>query len=428
MSKVTKETNKPPKYSKVGKYAVIYQNRKPIYLPGLYGSPESKAAYARFEAEWWSNGGNRSKTTFQPFGKESVAADTTVRELCAAFLEHVEVTLASVNYTHYRIVVLDFLKKLYGDIPADNFKPSCLKLVRTEMIRSGRFCRNHINSYVTKIVRVFSWGVEEELVQPNTALALKAVKSLPPGAPGTFDHPEPKCVPDGVIAKTLPFLTPILKAMVLILRLTAMRPSELFVMTPAKIDRTRGNGLWYYRLPKHKTALHVGAKEIPLGKAVQKLFLPYLEGKADTKIIFSPQTAVLERNAIKRANRKTALTPSQTARDAARGKKSRKYNEAYNKDSFRTAIQRAVCRANKTLPPDEQIEQWNPYMLRRAAGTAIEIAEGLDKSQAMLGHRSPNPTRRYAKGQLKIAEEVARKQENPFDTEEEHGLAGSDVT
>jgi integrase len=169
-------------------------------------------------------------------------------------------------------------------------------------------------------------------------------------------------------------------------------------------------------LPKHKTAAHVGKKEIPLGAAVQKLFLPYLEGKADTEIIFSPRSAVQERNAIKRANRTSALTPSQIARDAAREKKPRKYNDTYNKDSYRTAIQRAVCRANKTLPPEEQIEQWCPYMLRRSAGTAVEIAEGLDKSQAMLGHKSPNPTRRYAKGQLKIAEEVARKQVNPFDT------------
>jgi len=418
MSKVTKKSSKPPKYSKVGKYAVIYLNRKPVFLPGRYNSPESKAAYARFEAEWWqSNAENRGKPTFLPSKEGSATADTTVKELCAGFLNHAKATLAPANYTHYRIVVLDFLTKLYGDVHVDSFKPSCLKLVRSEMVRSGRFCRNHINSYVTKIVRVFSWGVEEEHVQPNTALALEAVKSLPLGSPGTFDHPEPKCVPDDVIAKTLPFLTPIVRTMVQIQRLTGMRPSELFAMTPSSIDRTRGNGLWYYVLPKHKTVAHVGKKEIPLGEAVQKLFLPYLDGKADAEIIFSPQTAVLERNALKRANRKTALTPSQITRDAVREKKPRRYNETYNKDSYRTAIQRAVCRANKTLPPEEQIGQWNPYMLRRSAGTAVEIAEGLDKSQAMLGHRSPNPTRRYAKGQLKIAEEVARKQVNPFDTE-----------
>jgi len=42
MPKELKKSNKPPKYSKVGKYAVIYQDRKPVYLPGLHGSPESK--------------------------------------------------------------------------------------------------------------------------------------------------------------------------------------------------------------------------------------------------------------------------------------------------------------------------------------------------------------------------------------------------
>ena len=42
--------NRPPKYSKSGKYAVVYVNGERIYL-GLYGSPESRAAYSRFVAE-----------------------------------------------------------------------------------------------------------------------------------------------------------------------------------------------------------------------------------------------------------------------------------------------------------------------------------------------------------------------------------------
>ena len=41
---------------------------------------------------------------------------------------------------HYRVVVLDFLDKLYGDgASVESFKPRCLKLVREEMIKSQRF-------------------------------------------------------------------------------------------------------------------------------------------------------------------------------------------------------------------------------------------------------------------------------------------------
>jgi hypothetical protein len=45
-----KLSNRPPKYSKLKKYAVVYLHDKIHYL-GLYGSEESKVAYARFIAE-----------------------------------------------------------------------------------------------------------------------------------------------------------------------------------------------------------------------------------------------------------------------------------------------------------------------------------------------------------------------------------------
>jgi len=45
-----KLNNRPPKYCKMGKYAVVYFHGRPRYL-GLYGSPESKVVYAHIIAE-----------------------------------------------------------------------------------------------------------------------------------------------------------------------------------------------------------------------------------------------------------------------------------------------------------------------------------------------------------------------------------------
>ena len=58
------------------------------------------------------------------------------------------------------------------------------------------------------------------------------------------------------------------------------------------------------------------------------------------------------------------------------------------------------------------------YQIRHAAGTATEKTEGLDKAQALLGHRTANVTRRYAHSQLAIAEDMARNRHNPFDDAE----------
>ena len=179
--------NQPPKYCKMNKYAVVYLNGKPNYL-GLYGSQASKVAYARLIAAIQAN-----PTVFLQKEKKHV----TVSDLAAAFLDHAETSTDPITYIIYRTIVLDFLEKLYGDdIPVDEFKPSCLKLVREQMVKSRRFCRNTVNRHTQRIVSIFGWGVSEELVQETTHRALKTVKSLPEGTLGTFDHPEREDVPD----------------------------------------------------------------------------------------------------------------------------------------------------------------------------------------------------------------------------------------
>jgi len=130
--------NRPPKYQRSGKYAVVYHHGKRIYL-GEYGSPESHTAYSRFVAERQSN-----PTFHLPRGETSIS----VKELAVAFLDHAKVTQGDTDYKHCCTVILDFLLKLYGnDTPADSFKPSYLKLVREEMVKSRRFCRNTIRAY-----------------------------------------------------------------------------------------------------------------------------------------------------------------------------------------------------------------------------------------------------------------------------------------
>ena len=430
--------SKPPKYSKLRQYAVIYLHGKAHYL-GQYGSPESKAAYARFEAEWWQNARlaieRRSNPDIPPDNGsipvnpiQEAKPDTTVRELAAVFLDHAKETLAKQNYEHYRIVVFDFLLKLYGDkTPVDSFSPRCLKLVRVDMIQSQRFCRKMINDYTRRIVSMFSWAVSEELAHPNTVAALREVKGLRRGEQGTRDNPPRQEVPDDVVRQTLPFMSPTVAAMVQIQRMTGMRPTELCKMTVGDIDRSRENGLWYYTLKAqeaeqhaHKTELYIGKKVVPLGLPEQELIAPYLSGKEPTEAVFSPQTAMQEWYAERRANRKTPLTPSQQERDKTRAENPRsRMLEFYDRNSYRIAVANAIKKGNKVLPEGEKIPHWFPYQVRHAASTAIELTDGLDAAQAQMGHRTANVTKRYAHGQLKIAEELARDRQNP--------LAGDEV-
>ena len=155
-----KLNNRPPQYCRMRDQAVVYYRGKTHYL-GRYNSQESNAAYARFLAEIQKN-----PALILPRGEKHV----TVSELTSAFLDHAEANTDPTEYAHYRIIVLDFLEKLCGNnTPVDDFKPRYLKLVREQMVKSRRFCRRVVNRYVHRIVSIFAWGVENELVQKTTS-------------------------------------------------------------------------------------------------------------------------------------------------------------------------------------------------------------------------------------------------------------------
>ena len=70
--------NRPPKYQRSGKYAVICHHGKRHFLR-LYGPPESQVAYSRFVAESQAN---------PVFYLSKGETNITVRELATAFLDH----------------------------------------------------------------------------------------------------------------------------------------------------------------------------------------------------------------------------------------------------------------------------------------------------------------------------------------------------
>jgi integrase len=273
-----------------------------------------------------------------------------------------------------------------------------------------------VNDYTRRIVTMFHWGVSEEYVKSDIAAALKTVKTLQEGYPGTFDHEEREHVPDDVVKRTLPFMPPTLRAMVQIQRMTGCRPSEIFNMRVGQIDRNSDPELWLYRPAHHKTEKKTKRKKIvPLGKPEQELIAPYLVGKSPESAVFSPRIAMEDRNTEKRENRKSKITPSQTARDKTRAAKPTRYSEFYNRYSYRQAIEYAIEKGNRHLPDGAKIPYWTPYQLRHAAATALELESDIEDAQILLDHESPNTTARYTKKRLEKSKKLARNRRNPFE-------------
>ena len=228
--------NRLPKNCRDRNQAFSWYDGRRIYH-GVWGSPEAEKSYKRFLAALLEN-----PSLHPQVGKDICVL---VSELTDGYLDGIESRMGADAVVMFKQTI-GYLVESYGEIAVNDFSPKKLKTVRSKMLKTGTLCRNQINRYIGYIKRIFQWGVEEEIVESNVALALKAVKNLRKDEEGAFDHPEKEEVPFWVVAATLPFLAPMLAAMVQIQWMLGMRPSEVFKMRVGDIDRTRENGLWYY--------------------------------------------------------------------------------------------------------------------------------------------------------------------------------------
>ena len=100
------------------------------------------------------------------------------------------------------------------------------------MVDAG-MCRTNINRTVHRIKRVFSWGVENELVPPAVYQALQAVSSLRAGRTDARESDPVLPVDEGTVNGTLPHLSRVVADMVRLQLLCGMRPGEVCAFDPA---------------------------------------------------------------------------------------------------------------------------------------------------------------------------------------------------
>jgi integrase len=202
------------------------------------------------------------------------------------------------------------LRRLYGYTLAKEFGPLALKTVRQAMIDSG-LCRNEVNRRTRYVVRVFGWGVENELIPPSVHHGLKAVPSLKKGRSEARESEPVKPVPESLVEAVRPYVSRQVWAMIQLQRLTGMRPGEVCQIRTIDVD-TSGK-VWTYVPGSHKTEHHGRSRFIYLGPKAQDVIRPWLRSEPSDNL-FSPREAMEEKQAERRRNRKSPMTPSQQAR------------------------------------------------------------------------------------------------------------------
>jgi len=161
--------------------AVVRIVGRGFYL-GRFDSPESWERYYRLLAEWRTTGVAAAGNTSTP---PPPGDGPSVDEVILGFWRHAE--------QHYRHAdgtptgeldnfrdSLRPLRKLFGTTPAKEFGPKAIKACRQAMINAG-LARTTINQRVGRIVHLFKWAVENELVPPSVHHGLRAVQGLQKG-------------------------------------------------------------------------------------------------------------------------------------------------------------------------------------------------------------------------------------------------------
>jgi integrase len=223
---------------------------------------------------------------------------------------------------------------------ARDFGPLALKAVRQSMVESG-LGRITVNQRLTRVVRLFAHGVENELIPAEIHHALKTVKGLHAGRSGARGPRIVRPVAEAAVDAIRPHVSRQVWAMIELQRLTGMRSGEVAIMRTMDLD-TSGK-VWTFSPSSHKTEHHGHGRIVYLGPLAQAVVAPWLRTDL-AGYLFRPREAMVENRAARRAGRRTPLTPSQRARKV-KSRPRRTPGDRYDAGSYGHAIARGCDKA-----------------------------------------------------------------------------------
>lgn len=376
-----------------------------FYLPGLYNSQESLDAYEEWRAKIVADIRKRAgeATAIKPKAR----GRSTMNELLLAYLGDIKPAEGrdQREYNHMRAVV-KAVRVLHQHTHLCDFGPIALKDVRKGMIDAG-WSRQHINRQVGRLKRIFRWAVEHEWCDAAVLANLEVVGGLRKGKTEAREMPDVEPVPWRVVKQVLPYLQPVVRAMVKVQYLTGMRADELVGMRPCEIAMSRA--VWLYTPVDHKNEWRDLKKYIPIGPLAQKILAPYMPSDPNA-FVFSPRTALREKG---RVNNLGRIRP-QYFTDT--------YDKALAYGFLKLAKATLAAReggtaAAKKKPPDVSLEawmrdlgleHWHPHRLRHSRATLLRGKFGVEGAQAVLGN-TLEATELYAQKSVKLAMRIAGK-------------------
>ncbi|VTS04862.1 tyrosine-type recombinase/integrase [Tuwongella immobilis] len=322
----------------------------------------------------------------------------TINEIIVAFFKHGESYYRHADQTptgeleNFRYGLRDLHEK-HGHRGVSEFTIEDLRNLRADLIER-RLARTTINANIRRIRTVFRWAASEGLIDAEIPARLAVLQNLKANRSSAKETMGICGVQDEQIEAILPHLTPTLRSMVLVQRLTGMRPGELVNLRVEEIERSQE--IWQYRPSKHKTS-HRGSERIVLiGPKAQAILGPLLS-RSESGFIFQVAESLKQHRNKRREQAKTKYLYS----------KSKEYNSTrqpvskpYSRQNYSQAIARACKKAG--------IPVWSANRLRHTFATEGRKIAGIEAVRQALGHTTTATTEIYAKSPIDAAIELAK--------------------
>lgn len=384
---------------------------------GTAGSPQAEARYTQLIAAWAASGG-RSVAIPEPQQQPPAAPPPqfpavvvevapatpviatpptlTVGSLVLRYLATVKGTRSAAELRGvskwWNVRLVNNALASRRAMPIDSFGPKALKDVMHELATRPRVqkrdgesvprTRYMVNRIVKEIVRMFEWGVSEELVSPERLRALECVQPLQAGELPVRESDKREGVADADVEKILPHLPPVVADLVRFARLTAVRPSEACRLRLVDVEFSPTLPAPKWTLDKHKNAHRGKLREVAIGPRAQAIIERWANGKAATDPVFSVSDL---------GRAKVAGTIKKRKRRTSRAE--------FTTTDIRKDI-RAACKA-------AGVPHWTPYQLRHAGIGEARQKFGAEGAQAHAGHATLRMVDHYAEVSFDKKSEVA---------------------
>ena len=223
------------------------------------------------------------------------------------------------------------------------------------MVELG-WARTNVNRMVGRILQIFKYAIENEMIDVAVLTRLQTVAPLFAGKTKATDNPPRHAVDQDEIDTVREIVRPMVKDLIDHQLFTGARSGELLTLTTPEMIEQTGN-VWKANLDDHKCVHHGQTRTLHFGPQAKVILKKYVTETTGQRLF----------------------------------------------NITRTAYCRAITRACEKAG----IDRWTPHWLRHTFCIRVREQYGIEAAQTLAGHKTSEMTDRYSSKMDKLASETA---------------------